>query len=58
MIDMESKKFIDPCSTGETKKIEEFVKAQMEKTEQCAEDIQRFSDKSRENIRTCISSVL
>lgn len=33
MIDMENKKFVDPCTTGETKTIVDFVRAQKEKTE-------------------------
>jgi hypothetical protein len=58
MIDMEKQRFVDPCQTSEPKEIVEFVKAQKEQTEKCADDIQKFSDKSRENIRSCIASVL
>lgn len=58
MIDMEKQKFIDPCTTSETKRIEDFVKAQVEKTDHCSEEIHKFSERCRENIRTCISSVL
>ena len=58
MIDMENKKFVDRCDTGDTKKMEEFAKAQQEKINSTADEIQRFSDKCRDNIKTCIASVL
>ena len=58
MITMEKLRFIDPCVTGDTKSIEDFADAQMEKTSQINDDIQRFSDKCRTNIRDCISKVL
>lgn len=58
MINMEKLRFIDPCHTGDTKSIEEFADAQMEKTSAIHDDIQRFSDKCRTNIRECISKVL
>jgi hypothetical protein len=58
MIDMERCRFIDPCMTGDTKKIEEFAEAQEKKIKSIQDDINKFSDKSRENIRECISKVL
>lgn len=59
MIDMETKRFIDPCQkTGDTKTIEEFAQAQVDSTEAISDAIQKYSDKCRENIRECISKVL
>jgi dynein heavy chain len=58
MIDMESSRFIDPCLTGDTKTIEDFAEAQVERTNAIADEIQRYSDRCRENIRECISKVL
>jgi len=58
MIDMESSRFIDPCLTGDTKTIEDFAEAQVERTNAIADEIQKYSDKCRENIRECISKVL
>ena len=58
MIEMEKQRFIDPCLTGDTKSIEEFADAQVEKTENIQEEILKFSDKCRENIRACIAMVL
>lgn len=58
MIDMEQSRFIDPCLTGDTKKIEEFAEAQVDRTNAIADEIQRYSDRCRENIRECISKVL
>jgi hypothetical protein len=39
MINMEKLRFIDPCHTGDTKSIEEFADAQMEKTSAIHDDI-------------------
>jgi hypothetical protein len=39
MIGMEKLRFIDPCLTGDTKSIEEFADAQMERTGSIHEDI-------------------
>jgi len=58
MIDMEQSRFIDQCLTGDTKSIEEFAEAQVERTNAIADEIQRYSDRCRENIRECISKVL
>jgi dynein heavy chain len=58
MIEMEKQRFIDPCITGDTKSIEEFADAQVDKTENIQEEILKFSDRCRENIRECISKVL
>jgi hypothetical protein len=52
---MEKKRFVDTCVQGETRTIEEFGQAQYERTKAITEEVQRFSDKSRENIRTCIN---
>ena len=57
-MEMQQQKFIDRCESGETKSIEEFGMAQKKRTSQIKDDIQRFSDKSRDNIRDCISQVL
>lgn len=59
MLDMANRKFIDECEgSGETKKLEEFAQAQVNKTEQVSEEIKRFSQKSRDNIKECIGDVL
>ena len=58
MIDMEASRFIDPCRTGDAKTIDEFAKAQVDRTNAIADEIQRYSDKCRENIKECISKVL
>jgi len=58
MIAMEKSRFIDPCHTGDTKSIEEFADAQNEKTSNIHEEIQKYSDRCRANIRDCISKVL
>ena len=39
MIEMEKQRFIDPCHTGDTKSIEEFADAQMERTSNIHEEI-------------------
>ena len=39
MIDMESSRFIDLCLTGDTKTIEDFAEAQVERTNAIADEI-------------------
>ena len=39
MIDMEQSRFIDQCLTGDTKSIEEFAEAQVERTNAIADEI-------------------
>jgi dynein heavy chain len=58
MIEMEKQRFIDTCTTGDTKNLKEFTEAQDERSDHIKEEIQRFSVKSRENIRECIASVV
>jgi len=58
MIEMEKQRFVDLCTTGETKKIEEFVEAQQRKIKGIQDEINRFSDKARQNISECIHNVL
>jgi hypothetical protein len=58
MLEMEKLRFIDPCRNSETKTIENFAKAQEDRRTAISEDIGKFSDRSRDNVRACISSVL
>jgi hypothetical protein len=58
MIEMEKKRFVDTCTNSETNTIEEFANRQFVKTKQISEDIKFISDKSRINIRECISEVV
>lgn len=58
MLDMEKLRFVDLCKNAETKTIEEFVQVQEDRRKVISEDISRFSEKSRENVRECISKVL
>lgn len=58
MIEMEKQRFVDLCHTGDTKTIEDFADAQEERVMYIKEEIQKFSDRCRANIRDCISKVL
>jgi len=58
MIEMEKQRFIDPCLSGNVVTIEEFADLQVNRTKAISDEIQRYSDKCRENIRECISKVL
>jgi hypothetical protein len=58
MIKMAESRFIDTCQNGDTKTIDEFADAQINRTNAIADEIQRFSDKCRENFRECTSKVL
>jgi len=58
MIEMEKKRFVDTCTNSETNTIEEFANRQFIKTKSISEDIKFISDKSRINIRECISEVV
>jgi dynein heavy chain len=58
MIEMEKRRFVDLCPQGDTKTLGEFAAAQSERTEEIHDEIQKCSDKCRENIRGCISEVL
>jgi len=58
MIEMEKERFIDTCYNGDTKTIEDFSVAQEMKMQSISDKIQRFSDKSRQNVTSCITEVL
>jgi predicted lipase len=58
MLEMEKLRFVDTCKNSETKTIEDFAQAQADRRKNISEEINKFSDKSRENVRECISKVL
>lgn len=58
MIEMEKQRFIDTNPSGSVVKIEEFADMQVKRTKAISDEIQKFSDRCRENIRECISKVL
>jgi hypothetical protein len=59
MLDMSQKKFIDTCAKNtEPLTIEKFKEAQFQKQEQCKNEIEQASDKSRANVKDCIAKVL
>jgi len=55
---MEKKRFIDTLATSNTQTIEEFTQAQYTRTKAISDEIQFISDKSRINIRECITEVV
>ncbi len=58
MLEMQKLRFVDPCRNSETKTLEEFAKSQEDRRKVISEDISKFSEKSRDNVRECISKVL
>jgi dynein heavy chain len=59
MIEMQSQlKFVDVCQTGDVKTIAQFAEAQIAKRNKVEEEIKQCSNKSRQNIQTCMQSVL
>ncbi len=58
MIEMEKLRFVDSCRNQDTKAIEDFTAAQDQRRKLIEEEIKKFSDKSRDNVRECISKVL
>jgi len=58
MIDMETLRFVNVGRNMDTQKIEDFANSQNDRRTQTSEDISKFSDRCRENVRECISAVL
>lgn len=58
MIEMQKQRFIDSCQSGNVVTIGDFADMQLARTKAISDEIQRFSDRCRENIRECISKVL
>ena len=58
MLEMEKLRFIDPCRNSDTKTLEEFAKAQDDRRKVISEEISKHSEKSRDNVRECITEVL
>jgi dynein heavy chain len=58
MLDMSRHKFVDTLTTSEPKKIDAFAAAQEDKRKKVRKEIEKMSDKSRQNIQECIDLVL
>ena len=58
MLEMEKLRFVDTCRNQETKSIQEFAKVQEDRRKLISDEITKFSEKSRDNVRECISKVL
>lgn len=59
MLEMSQKRFVDTCAKNtEALTIEKFKDQQFQKQEQCRNEIEQASEKSRNNIRKCIGDVL
>jgi len=58
MLEMEQLRFVDPCRNTETKDLATFTEDQKERRKVVAEDIVRFSERSRDNVFECIAKVV
>lgn len=58
MLEMEKLRFVDICRNSDTKSIHDFSKVQEDRRKVISDEISKFSGKSRENVKECISKVL
>ena len=58
MLQMEKLRFVDTCRNTDTKTIEDFAKTQEDRRDFISKEIIKFSEKSRDNVKECISKVL